>query len=56
MDLGRPDSEARILERGKTSGRADDNAEAIRKRLATFKEEAKPSTANIEAFHVYVRS
>ena len=35
---------ARILERGKTSGRADDNAEAIRKRLCTFKEDA------IEAF------
>eukprot|EP00913_Durusdinium_trenchii_P008393 g7884.t1 len=32
--------EARILERGKTSGRADDNSEAIRKRLATFKEES----------------
>ncbi|CAJ1462118.1 unnamed protein product [Effrenium voratum] len=30
--------EARIMERGKTSGRADDNAEAVRKRLATFKE------------------
>ncbi|CAK9114394.1 unnamed protein product [Durusdinium trenchii] len=34
--------EARILERGKTSGRADDNSEAIRKRLATFKEESVP--------------
>ena len=33
-----PGSQARILERGKTSGRADDNPEAIRKRLATFKE------------------
>eukprot|EP00434_Breviolum_minutum_P040131 symbB.v1.2.035655.t1/scaffold4856.1/size33858/2 len=30
--------EARILERGKTSGRADDNPEAIKKRLATFTE------------------
>eukprot|EP00435_Cladocopium_sp_Y103_P023599 s2680_g5.t1 len=44
--------EARILERGKTSGRADDNPEAIRKRLATFKEVAKQlicSTAGEDA-------
>jgi len=34
--------EARILERGKTSGRADDNPEAIKKRLATFTEESVP--------------
>ncbi len=33
---------ARILERGKTSGRADDNAEAIKKRLNTFHEQTSP--------------
>eukprot|EP00434_Breviolum_minutum_P015364 symbB.v1.2.013539.t2/scaffold961.1/size148688/11 len=34
--------EARLLERGKTSGRADDNLESIRKRFATYKEESLP--------------
>ena len=34
--------EARLLERGKTSGRADDNIESIRKRLATFVSESMP--------------
>lgn len=34
--------EARLLNRGKTSGRADDNAESIRKRFATFVETSMP--------------
>ncbi|CAJ1438493.1 unnamed protein product [Effrenium voratum] len=34
--------EARLLERGKTSGRADDNLESIKKRFATFKQESLP--------------
>ncbi|KAJ3265140.1 hypothetical protein HDU77_006371 [Chytriomyces hyalinus] len=34
--------EARLLERGKTSGRADDNIETIRKRFKTFQEESLP--------------
>ncbi|KAM3463119.1 hypothetical protein NHJ6243_003561 [Beauveria neobassiana] len=34
--------EARLLERGKTSGRADDNAESIRKRFRTFIETSMP--------------
>lgn len=33
---------ARLLERGKTSGRADDNEEAIRKRLVTFHTQSTP--------------
>lgn len=33
---------ARLLERGRTSGRADDNADAIRKRLQTFSEASLP--------------
>ncbi|CAE7617867.1 CMPK, partial [Symbiodinium pilosum] len=41
--------EARILERGKTSGRADDNAEAIRKRLRTFKEESMPVVEHLKS-------
>ncbi|CAN8099578.1 unnamed protein product [Discula destructiva] len=34
--------EARLLERGKTSGRADDNEESIRKRFRTFVETSMP--------------
>ncbi|KAK4193341.1 P-loop containing nucleoside triphosphate hydrolase protein [Podospora australis] len=34
--------EGRLLERGKTSGRADDNAESIRKRFRTFIETSMP--------------
>lgn len=33
---------SRLLERGKTSGRVDDNIESIKKRLATFENESKP--------------
>ena len=32
----------RILERGKTSGRSDDNPETVEKRLRTFENETKP--------------
>jgi len=34
--------ESRLLERGKTSGRTDDNIESIRKRFNTFRNETKP--------------
>jgi adenylate kinase len=34
--------EARLVERGKTSGRADDNVESIRKRFKTFTEQSAP--------------
>ena len=34
--------EERLLERGKTSGRADDNIESIKKRFVTFKTESMP--------------
>lgn len=40
--------EARLLERGKTSGRADDNAESIRKRFRTFVETSMPVVENFE--------
>jgi UMP-CMP kinase len=33
---------ARLLERGKTSGRADDNLESIKKRFVTFREQSYP--------------
>mmetsp|Transcript_2102 Transcript_2102/g.5311 ORF Transcript_2102/g.5311 Transcript_2102/m.5311 type:complete len:190 (-) Transcript_2102:184-753(-) len=34
--------EARLLERGKSSGRADDNAESIKKRFHTYRAETMP--------------
>lgn len=34
--------EERLLERGKTSGRSDDNVESIRKRFKTFGDETMP--------------
>lgn len=33
---------ARLLERGKTSGRSDDNEESIKKRLKTYEESTRP--------------
>ncbi|PHJ19213.1 ump-cmp kinase [Cystoisospora suis] len=42
LDCPEETMEHRLLERGKSSGRADDNAEAIRKRFKTFKEETMP--------------
>mmetsp|Transcript_35995 Transcript_35995/g.84363 ORF Transcript_35995/g.84363 Transcript_35995/m.84363 type:complete len:490 (-) Transcript_35995:182-1651(-) len=41
--------EARLLERGKTSGRADDNISSIRKRFHTFQEESMPVVAKYES-------
>ncbi|KAK3943627.1 uridylate kinase [Diplogelasinospora grovesii] len=40
--------ERRLLERGKTSGRADDNAESIRKRFRTFQETSMPVVSYYE--------
>jgi len=34
--------ERRLLERGKTSGRSDDNIDSIRKRFKTFKDISQP--------------
>lgn len=36
---------ARLLERGKTSGRADDNMETIIKRFKTYEEQTRPIVA-----------
>jgi UMP-CMP kinase len=41
-DCPEQEMEKRLLERGKTSGRADDNAESIRKRFKTFEETSMP--------------
>ncbi|MCV5084948.1 hypothetical protein OFB78_30590, partial [Escherichia coli] len=40
--------EKRLLERGKTSGREDDNAESIRKRFRTFVETSMPVVDHYE--------
>lgn len=42
FDCPEKEMEARLLERGKTSGRSDDNAESIRKRFRTFVETSMP--------------
>jgi UMP-CMP kinase len=34
--------QARILERGKTSGRTDDNSESLKKRYDTYQNETRP--------------
>lgn len=41
-DCPEAEMERRLMERGKTSGRADDNAESIRKRFRTFIETSMP--------------
>lgn len=38
----------RIMERAKTSGRADDNPETIKKRLDTFEKETLPIVKSFE--------
>lgn len=40
--------EKRIMERGKTSGRDDDNAEALKKRFETYNESTKPIVEHFE--------
>lgn len=42
FDCPEAEMEKRLMERGKTSGRADDNAESIRKRFRTFVETSMP--------------
>lgn len=47
-DCPEEEMERRLLERGKTSGRADDNAESIRKRFRTFIETSMPVVDHYE--------
>ena len=42
FDCPEPVMLERLLERGKTSGRDDDNAESIKKRFRTFEETSMP--------------
>lgn len=48
-DCPEAEMERRLLERGKTSGRSDDNAESIRKRFRTFVETSMPVVDHYEA-------
>ncbi len=48
-DCPEAEMEKRLLERGKTSGRADDNAESIRKRFRTFIETSMPVVDHYES-------
>jgi UMP-CMP kinase len=47
-DCPEAEMERRLLDRGKTSGRADDNAESIRKRFRTFVETSMPVVDQFE--------
>eukprot|EP00435_Cladocopium_sp_Y103_P013950 s2680_g3.t1 len=49
FDLSEETMQARLVERGKTSGRADDNLESIKKRFITFQQESMPV---VEQFHL----
>jgi len=42
FDCAEEELKRRLLERGKTSGRSDDNEESIVKRLTVFNEQTKP--------------
>lgn len=54
-DCPEAEMERRLLERGKTSGRADDNAESIRKRFRTFVETSMPVVTHYEGENRVVR-
>ena len=45
----------RLVERGKTSGRADGNEESIGKRFATYHEETLPVVEHYEGLELLVR-
>ncbi len=49
FDCPEREMERRLLERGKTSGRADDNADSIRKRFRTFVDTSMPVVDHYEA-------
>lgn len=54
-DCPEAEMERRLLERGKTSGRADDNADSIRKRFRTFVETSMPVVDHYDAENRVVR-
>jgi len=57
IDINVPEEEIirRLIERGKTSGRADDNLETIKKRLVVYHEQTRPVDDYYELMDKYVR-
>ena len=57
IDINVPEEEIirRLVERGKTSGRADDNLETIKKRLVVYHEQTRPVDDYYELMDKYVR-
>lgn len=55
VDIHVPEDEivARLLERGKTSGRADDNLETIQKRLVVYHRQTEPIAAHYKSLDKY---
>merc|ERR1719330_1012224 len=52
LDAQEPELERRLIERGKTSGRADDNIESIKKRFKTYQDETLPVVGS-DKFQVF---
>lgn len=57
IDINVPEDEIirRLLERGKTSGRSDDNLDTIKKRLVVYHEQTRPVDDYYELMDKYVR-
>lgn len=57
IDINVPEDEIirRLIERGKTSGRADDNLETIKERLVVYHEQTRPVDDYYELNDKYVR-
>lgn len=57
IDINVPEDEIirRLIERGKTSGRADDNLETIKERLVVYHEQTRPVDDYYELTDRYVR-
>lgn len=57
IDINVPEDEIirRLIERGKTSGRADDNLETIKERLCVYHEQTRPVDDYYELMDKYVR-
>lgn len=57
IDINVPEDEIirRLLERGKTSGRADDNLETIKERLQVYHDQTRPVDDYYELHDKYVR-
>lgn len=57
IDINVPEDEIirRLIERGKTSGRADDNLETIKKRLVVYHDQTRPVDDYYELMDKYIR-